>query len=363
MHEYFAGCDTHKEKHFFSIIDCKGEVQESFEIANSPKGWNEALIKIQKYPKILCGIENSANYAKKFSKFLLEKGLKLKEVNPVFTGKKRKAHTCSSKTDLIDSIIIAKITRDEQDYLPDIQINQESEELKAITRQREELVKEQTRIKNRLHSKLTQFDPQYKENYGSFRNKGTISKLEADFKKSTDILEKLLFQDIKLLKNIIKEIEILEKMLLEKEQKNVLIQNLDTIKGIDTVSACKMVGIIGDISRFKTPDKLASYAGISPVEKSSGKSSKKFRNCKGNRQLNAVFYTMALTQIRCFEIAKAYYVSKLNEGKTKKQALHCLMRRLVKIIWMMYKHNQPYNFTKKIAHAIFFFHYFYFETD
>lgn len=34
MYEYFAGCETHKEKHFFSIINSKGELQESFEIAN-----------------------------------------------------------------------------------------------------------------------------------------------------------------------------------------------------------------------------------------------------------------------------------------------------------------------------------------
>jgi transposase len=344
MHEYFAGCDTHKEKHFFSVINCRGEVQESFEIANSLKGWNEALSKIQKYPNILCGIENSANFARKFSKFLLKKEIKVKEVNPVFTGKKRKAHTCLNKTDQIDSVVIAKITRDEQDYLPDIQVNQESEELKAITRQREELVKEQTRVKNRLHAKLTQIDPQYKEKYGKLGNKGTIKKLEATFKKTSDILERLLFQDIELLKNMYKEIGKLEKMLIEKEHKNELIQNLDTLNGVDTVTACKMVGIIGDISKFKSPDKLASYAGISPVEKSSGKSSKKFRNCKANRRLNTVFYMIALTQIKHFEVASNYYQKKLNEGKTKKQAIHCLMRRLVKIIWMMYKHNQPYKY-------------------
>ena len=344
MQEYYAGCDTHKEKHFFTIINCKGEVQKSFEIANSPKGWNEALIEIQKYPNILCGLENSANYARMFSKFLLEKEIKVKEVNPVFTGKKRKAHTCSNKTDQIDSVVIAKITRDEHDYLPDIQINLESEEIKAIICQREELVKEQTRVKNRLHSKLTQIDPQYKEKYGQFRNKGTIKRLEVAFKKSSNIHEKLVFQDIELLKNVFNEIEKLEKMLIEKKEKNELIQNLDTINGINTVTACKMVGIIGDIRRFKTPDKLASYAGIAPVEKSSGKSSKKYRNCKAHRQLNRVFYTMALSQIRCDEIASIYYARKLTEGKTKKQALHCLMRRLVKITWTMLKHNQPYKY-------------------
>lgn len=344
MHEYFAGCDTHKENHFFSIINCKGELKESFEIENSPEGWNNGFIKLKKYPNILCGIENHANYARKFSKFLLEKDLELKEINPVFTGKRRKAHTCSNKTDQINSLVIAKITRDEEKYLPDIQVNQEAEELKAIIRQREELVKERTRIKNRLHSKLTQINPQYKELYGKSISMRFIKKLETVLNKSSNILENLALQDIELLKNILKQIEILEKILVEKEEQNELIQNLDTISGVDTINACKIVGIIGNIDRFKTPDKLASYAGISPVEKSSGKSSKKFRNCKANRQLNTVIYMIALTQIKHIEVAINYYQKKLNEGKTRKQALHCLMRRLVKIIWMMYKHNQPYKY-------------------
>lgn len=114
--------------------------------------------------------------------------------------------------------------------------------------------------------------------------------------------------------------------------------------GIDTITACKLVGIIGDIEKFKSPDKLASYAGIAPVEKSSGKSSKKFRNTRANRRLNIAFYTITLTQTRYNEIAKAYFIKKLKEGKTKKQDMHCLMRRLVKIVWMIYKHNQPYNY-------------------
>ena len=347
MYEYFAGCDTHKEKHFISIINSRGKVQESFEIPNSPKGWNTSLNRFKKYPEILIGIENTANYARKFGKYLLENNQKLKEVNPVFTGKKRKAHTCSNKTDQIDSVTIAKITRDEADYLPDVKDNQEAEELNAINRQREELVKEQTRIKNRLHAKLTQINPQYKEKYGLLKNKGTIKKLETAFKKSQDILEKLVLQEVKLLKNIMEEIKNLEKMLKEKQKASSLLQNLDTLDGVDTITACNLFGIIGDIEKFKTPDKLASYAGIAPVEKSSGKSSKKYRDCRANRRLNRTFYTIALTQIRCNEIAKAYYTKKLKEGKTEKQAMHCLMRRLVKIIWMIYKHNHPYSYQPK----------------
>ncbi|NJK98196.1 MAG: IS110 family transposase [Bacteroidales bacterium] len=213
--------------------------------------------------------------------------------------------------------MIARITRDEVDYLPDIQDNQEAEELNAVNRQREELVKEETRIKNRLHAKLIQINPEYKDRYGKLCNKGALKKIEIDFCKTKDILEKLVLQDVKLLKNIIEEIKNLEKMLLEKQKANPLIQNLTTMDGIDTITACKLVGIIGDIDKFKSPDKLASYAGIAPVEKSSGKSSKKFRNTRANRRLNTAFYTIALTQRRYNEIAKAYFIKNRMKGRPK----------------------------------------------
>ena len=93
MYEFFAGCDTHKAEHSICIINQKGEILESFSIKNKLKGWIQSLNTFQKYPNILLGIENHANYAKLFSKFLISNKVQLKEVNPVFTGKTRKAST------------------------------------------------------------------------------------------------------------------------------------------------------------------------------------------------------------------------------------------------------------------------------
>lgn len=344
MPDFFIGCDTHKEKHFISVINPMGEIQESFEISNSTKGWIKALKTIQNYPNSVWGIENAANFAKKFCEFLLKEGQILKEINPVYTGKSRKACTNRNKTDEIDSIEIAKITRDRLKVLPNIQFNDEQEDLKAIVRQREDLVKEQTMTKNRLHAKLTQINPMYKNKYGPLRNKSTLNKIEDTFKNSSNILKMMALQDVRLLKNLAKEISNLEKLLAEKQKNNSLLQNLDTVSGIDTINACKLVSLTGDINKFKNSNHLASYAGIAPVIKSSGKSFKTYRNVGANRQLNNVFYMIALTQIKKDATAKEYYAKKLNDGKTRKQAIHCLMRRLVKIIWMMYKYNQPYRY-------------------
>ncbi|SFP99089.1 hypothetical protein SAMN05660464_0381, partial [Geodermatophilus dictyosporus] len=56
-------------------------------------------------------------------------------------------------------------------------------------------------------------------------------------------------------------------------------------------------------------------------------------NRSGNRTLNRVLYTMAITQIRADTEGRAYYLRKRAEGKTGREALRCLKRRLSDLIY------------------------------
>jgi len=82
---------------------------------------------------------------------------------------------------------------------------------------------------------------------------------------------------------------------------------------------------------------LASYAGIAPVEHSSGKSKKHRNNKAGNRRLNCIFYRISIHQSRFDEKGKAYYEKKLAEGKTKRHARKCLARQLVRLVFNLLK--------------------------
>jgi len=123
-----------------------------------------------------------------------------------------------------------------------------------------------------------------------------------------------------------------------------------SMKGIDTVSAAQFIACIGNIKRFPTAAKLASYAGISPVTFSSGEKDTQYANHHGNRELNSLFYNLALRVSMITGPKKRvinpffydYYHKKISEGKTKRQALKCVERRLVNIIWRMMYFNEPY---------------------
>ena len=118
--------------------------------------------------------------------------------------------------------------------------------------------------------------------------------------------------------------------------------NLVTIPGIETILAGKIIAHAGGIERFQTIDKFIKYAGIAPTEKSSGKSRRYIKSTKGNRKLNTTFYLCALGQIRWNPKAKEYYQKKIKEGKSKKQALVCVMKRIACIVYGMLKSGEDY---------------------
>jgi len=87
---------------------------------------------------------------------------------------------------------------------------------------------------------------------------------------------------------------------LEKDMTELLKDNytIQTISGCGVVLASTIIGEIRDINRFTSPGALSKYAGCSP--------------------------------------------RKISEGKSKSQALVCLRRQMVNIVWMMMKHKTVY---------------------
>ena len=95
------------------------------------------------------------------------------------------------------------------------------------------------------------------------------------------------------------------------------------------ILAAKILGIVGDISRF--PSKahyFASYAGVAPIEASSGEVVSHRLSLAGNRSLNQVMHMIAVCQARSDPRARAYHRKKLAEGKSRREAIRCLKRRI-----------------------------------
>ena len=104
---------------------------------------------------------------------------------------------------------------------------------------------------------------------------------------------------------------------------------LTELFGIGPILAAKIVGIVGDVGRFPNKEHFASsYAGVAPIEVSSGEVVKHRVSLAGNRRLNQVMHMIAVCQARSDPRGKAYYRKKLEEGKSRREAMRCLKRRI-----------------------------------
>jgi transposase len=98
-----------------------------------------------------------------------------------------------------------------------------------------------------------------------------------------------------------------------------------------------ILGHVGDPARFPTPERFASYNGTAPIEASSGPTKRHRLNPRGNRKLNHAMHMAAVTQVRHDTPGRVYYDRKLAEGKSRKEALRALKRRISDAVWRQFQ--------------------------
>ena len=111
--------------------------------------------------------------------------------------------------------------------------------------------------------------------------------------------------------------------------------SLTGIFGVGPVIAGTVIGDVRQVFRFPDRDHFASWNGTAPVEVSSGDRKKACRlSLRGNRRVNHAIHMAAISQIRHKRSGgRAFYEKKLAEGKTPKEALRALKRRISDAIY------------------------------
>jgi transposase len=105
------------------------------------------------------------------------------------------------------------------------------------------------------------------------------------------------------------------------------------IYGVGSVNAGLILGEVGDITRFPSRDHFASYTGTAPIAVSSGDNNRDRLSRSGNRQLNHAIHIAAISQTRQDTPGRVYYLGKIAQGKTKREAMRCVKRRISDAVW------------------------------
>src|SRR5207244_6126227 len=117
---------------------------------------------------------------------------------------------------------------------------------------------------------------------------------------------------------------------------------LTELFGVGPVVAAMVIGYTGDVARFTTRDRYASYTGTAPIEVSSGPRKIHRVSRRGNRQLNHAIHIAAVTQIRHrHSEGRAFFDRKVAEGKTPKKALRALKRRISDALYRQAPARRP----------------------
>jgi len=204
--------------------------------------------------------------------------------------------------------------------------------LRLLTDRRDDLTAERTRTVNRLHRLLRDLLPG-----------GGPRKLSAD--EASRLLRRLRPGSaadqvrLELAKELVTELRALDRKLLANEARIAAAvraygSTLTDLAGVGVIVAAKLIGRSGPMRRFPTAAQYAAYAGAAPLETSSGDVRRHRLNRRGDLQLNRALYTAALTQARMPQTdGYAYVVRKRQEGKSTKEALRCLKRRLANVVY------------------------------
>lgn len=353
----FVGIDVHKDTHTAVGLSPFGEKVFEMKIGNQVEDFMSLVEKtkieaarVDLVPSF--GLEDVHSWGERLSTFLVEEGLPVRAVAPILVDHLRQKAAHPEKSDSLDAEGVAEVMIRKIDTLLVYTLTKDAEiakNIRDISLDREHLVKERTRLKNQVHTLLYRiFNTGYaKEFKDSFSVKALRHWMKSRPKDVSPFLVRSMKRKVKRLMDIREEVQELEQELetLIKESGHTM----QTASGCGVVIAAEIIGEVGDISRFRSPASLAKYAGCAPRECSSGKTVRWRKTRSGNRRLNRSFHRMALSQISRSgnEAARTYFGRKVSEGKSKSQALVCLRRQMVNIIWMMMKHKTEYRYPQK----------------
>lgn len=119
---------------------------------------------------------------------------------------------------------------------------------------------------------------------------------------------------------------------------------LETMPGMGRYSAIGLLMNIVSIERFPTAKHLASYFGLHPVYKQSGDGFGEYKMSKKGRAVpRQILFMVARAAITYNPLIKEIYIDQLKAGKTKMSAIGVCMHKILRIVFGMLKHNQPFD--------------------
>lgn len=248
-----------------------------------------------------------------------------------------------AKTDKIDARLLARLLA--SGFLGEVWTpDEQTRARRRLVSRRAQLVRQRTREKNQVHAVLMRRlvgKPPMSDVFG-VRGRAWLARLElpADERLTVDGC----LRHIDMLEE---EVGLVEQAIAADALASPEMRRLLTIPGVNAVTACALIGAIGDIRRFPTPAHLVGYLGLDPrVIQSGSEPARHGRISKqGPGEARHVLVEGAWYLARTIGPMRAFH-QRIRDRRGANVATVAVARKLAVICWHMLTREEDYAFAR-----------------
>jgi transposase len=312
----YVGIDVHRKRSQVAVIAGDGQVQLNRNVVNG----SEPMLRLIGGLPAGTPVAFEAAYGWGWLVELLEDyGFEPHLVHPL---RCKAIASARLKNDKVDAAILAQLLR--ADLLPEAWIAPPAvRQLRALLRHRASLVRLGTQLRNRIHAVAADHGYDRAGSYWTGPGRGWLAELDLPAVSREIVTDCLAFIDA-----LAPAISRLDAEVRQHAKADPRIKVLTALPGVGQFTALVMLAEIGDITRFPSARKLASWAGLTPTVRGSDLTVRHGHISKqGSAWLRWVLNQAAQTAKRSPEFAATYAAIARRRGK--KIATIAIARKLL----------------------------------
>ncbi|WP_405498937.1 IS110 family transposase [Nocardia sp. NBC_00511] len=325
------GMDPHKRSATITIIDPTATVLAGGRYSTDKSGYTEILTTAKRFTDRVWAIEGCNGIGRHLAHRLVHDGETVIDVPAKLSAQVRVFATGNGrKTDPVDAHSVA-LAALRAPNLRRVVADPELIALGLLADRRDEFGRARTQTANRIHRLLLDLVPGGAKKFlSATQARALLASVTADGPVER-VQKRLVTEQIDELEAIDGKIKAADKELraLITDRGSTLMN----VNGNGPASAARLLADTGDIHRFATRDRFASWNGTAPLDASSGDQQRHRLSRSGNRKINRVLHIMAIVQLRHRTAGRAYYDRKRLAGKTSMEALRALKRHLSNVLY------------------------------
>lgn len=319
------GVDARKRTHTLVAVDEIGRKLGELTVQATTDGHLKAVQWARQWQPVSFAVEDCRHMTRRLERDLLAAGFRVVRVHTRFMATARRSGRQPGKSDPIDALAVAHAALREPD-LPVAELDGPSRQVKLLSDHRRDLIAERTKVINRLRWHLHELDPQLHIPARGLRSYLHIDAVAARLDGMPGTVARIARELVQRCREITRHAKQLEREL--RDLVRVLAPHLMAVPGRGVLGAAAIIGETAGAARFKSKDAYARFTGTAPIPVWSGNTTKVRLNRGGNRTVNHALHMIALTQARGVGPGRAYLDKLMTSGKTRKEALRLLRRRL-----------------------------------